>query len=176
MRAARPSRAADSPLRCRQPIHLDPVHRHLDLEGIQPSIGSVGDAFDNALMETIIGLFKADASAPPSSTPGPTRPSPISSTPPPAGSTGTTTAGSTDQSGWSHQSIRASPRRCPQARDAAHMRAARNPGRFTQQQYDHLQPDPPEPHEPQDQSEPAKHENQCQRHAFLRHVGNLTRG
>jgi transposase InsO family protein len=33
---------------------------HLDLEGIQPSIGSVGDAFDNALMETIIGLFKAE--------------------------------------------------------------------------------------------------------------------
>jgi transposase InsO family protein len=33
---------------------------HLDMEGIQPSIGSVGDAYDNALMETIIGLFKAE--------------------------------------------------------------------------------------------------------------------
>ena len=33
---------------------------HLDLEGIRPSIGSVGDAFDNALMETIIGSFKAE--------------------------------------------------------------------------------------------------------------------
>jgi putative transposase len=33
---------------------------HLDLEGIRPSIGSVGYAFDNALMETIIGLFKAE--------------------------------------------------------------------------------------------------------------------
>lgn len=33
---------------------------HLALEGIQPSIGSVGDAFDNALMETINGLFKAE--------------------------------------------------------------------------------------------------------------------
>ena len=33
---------------------------HLALEGIRPSIGSVGDAFDNALMETIIGLFKAE--------------------------------------------------------------------------------------------------------------------
>jgi len=33
---------------------------HLDLECIRPSIGSVGDAFDNALMETIIGLFKAE--------------------------------------------------------------------------------------------------------------------
>jgi putative transposase len=33
---------------------------HLALEGIQPSIGSVGDAYDNALMETIIGLFKTE--------------------------------------------------------------------------------------------------------------------
>ena len=33
---------------------------HLDLEGIAPSIGTVGDAFDNALMETIIGLYKTE--------------------------------------------------------------------------------------------------------------------
>jgi len=33
---------------------------HLDLEGIQPSIGSVGDAYDNALMECVIGLFKTE--------------------------------------------------------------------------------------------------------------------
>ncbi|MFW6598937.1 IS3 family transposase [Microlunatus sp. Y2014] len=33
---------------------------HLALEGIHPSIGSVGDAYDNALMETIIGLFKTE--------------------------------------------------------------------------------------------------------------------
>ena len=33
---------------------------HLTLEGIRPSIGSVGDAFDNALMETINGLFKTE--------------------------------------------------------------------------------------------------------------------
>ncbi len=33
---------------------------HLILEGIRPSIGSVGDAYDNALMETIIGLFKTE--------------------------------------------------------------------------------------------------------------------
>ena len=65
---------------------------HLDLEGIRPSIGSVGDAYDNALMETINGLTRPSASAPPSSTTAPTRPSPTSSTPPPAGSTGTTTA------------------------------------------------------------------------------------
>ena len=33
---------------------------HLELEGIRPSIGSVGDAFDNALMETINGLYKTE--------------------------------------------------------------------------------------------------------------------
>jgi putative transposase len=33
---------------------------HLDLQGIRPSIGSVGDAYDNALMECVIGLFKTE--------------------------------------------------------------------------------------------------------------------
>jgi putative transposase len=33
---------------------------HLEIEGIQPSIGSVGDAYDNALMETVNGLYKAE--------------------------------------------------------------------------------------------------------------------
>lgn len=33
---------------------------HLALEGIRPSIGTVGDAYDNALMETINGLYKAE--------------------------------------------------------------------------------------------------------------------
>ena len=33
---------------------------HLELEGGRPSIGSVGDAFDNALMECVIGLFKTE--------------------------------------------------------------------------------------------------------------------
>lgn len=33
---------------------------HLELEGIRPSIGSIGDAYDNALMETINGLYKAE--------------------------------------------------------------------------------------------------------------------
>ena len=32
----------------------------LALEGIEPSIGSVGAAYDNALMETINGLYKAE--------------------------------------------------------------------------------------------------------------------
>ncbi len=38
---------------------------HLALEGIAPSIGSVGDAYDNALMETIIGLYKTECIARP---------------------------------------------------------------------------------------------------------------
>lgn len=33
---------------------------HLALEDIRPSIGSVGDAYDNALMETINGLYKSE--------------------------------------------------------------------------------------------------------------------
>jgi transposase InsO family protein len=28
--------------------------------GIEPSVGSVGDSYDNALAETVIGLFKAE--------------------------------------------------------------------------------------------------------------------
>lgn len=32
----------------------------LALDGIAPSIGSIGDAFDNALIETINGLYKAE--------------------------------------------------------------------------------------------------------------------
>ena len=59
---------------------------HLELEGGRPSIGSVGDAFDNASS----ACSRPSASAPPSSTPAPTGPSPTSSSPPPAGSTGTT--------------------------------------------------------------------------------------
>ncbi|MGP5039578.1 transposase, partial [Corynebacterium variabile] len=33
---------------------------NLALQGIAPSIGSVGDAYDNALIETINGLYKAE--------------------------------------------------------------------------------------------------------------------
>lgn len=33
---------------------------HLQIEGIRPSIGTVGDAYDNSLMESIIGLFKTE--------------------------------------------------------------------------------------------------------------------
>ena len=33
---------------------------HLMLEGLSASIGSVGDAYHNALMESIIGLYKTE--------------------------------------------------------------------------------------------------------------------
>lgn len=33
---------------------------HLALEGIRHSIGTVADAYDNSLMKTINGLFKAE--------------------------------------------------------------------------------------------------------------------
>ena len=33
---------------------------HLAEAGIDPSVGSVGDAYDNALAETVIGLFKTE--------------------------------------------------------------------------------------------------------------------
>jgi len=33
---------------------------HLELEGIRPSIGTVADAFDSALIETVIGLFRTE--------------------------------------------------------------------------------------------------------------------
>ncbi len=33
---------------------------HLALQGIAPSVGSVGDAYDTALMESVIGLFKTE--------------------------------------------------------------------------------------------------------------------
>lgn len=32
--------------------------------GIEPSVGSVGDSYDNALAETIIGLFKTEVIRP----------------------------------------------------------------------------------------------------------------
>lgn len=32
----------------------------LTLPGIEPSVGSVGDSYDNALAETIIGLYKTE--------------------------------------------------------------------------------------------------------------------
>ena len=37
-----------------------PLHRAPGRGGIEPSVGSVGDSYDNALAETINGLYKAE--------------------------------------------------------------------------------------------------------------------
>jgi putative transposase len=44
---------------------------HLALEGIAPSIGTVGDAYDNALIESVIGLYKTECIATTVFHPGP---------------------------------------------------------------------------------------------------------
>jgi len=61
------TRSAGPPLRRRQPVHLDPVLRTPGPRAIHPSIGSVGDAYDNALMECVNGLYKTECIAPASS-------------------------------------------------------------------------------------------------------------
>ena len=43
-----------------RPIRVHPLHRALAKAGIEPSVGSVGDASDNALAETINGLYKTE--------------------------------------------------------------------------------------------------------------------
>lgn len=36
------------------------IDDHRDVYGIEPSVGSVGDSYDNALAESIIGLYKTE--------------------------------------------------------------------------------------------------------------------
>jgi transposase InsO family protein len=50
-----------------KPVHLQdqpaPPHpgtKHLAEAGIEPSVGSVGDSYDHALTESVIGLFKTE--------------------------------------------------------------------------------------------------------------------
>ena len=60
--------AARNPDRDRLTHHSDRGVQYLSIKyterlaeaGIEPSVGSVGDSYDNALAETIIGLFKAE--------------------------------------------------------------------------------------------------------------------
>jgi putative transposase len=68
--------------------------------GAQPSIGSVGDSFDNALAETVNGLYKSELIYGPDQ--GPWRPSRTSNWPPWAGCIGTTPNASTATSTTSH--------------------------------------------------------------------------
>ena len=75
----------------------------LQLAGMIPSIGTVGDAYDNALAETTMGLYKTECirGDSPFRT-GPIRPWPTWKTSPPPGSTGTTPAGSCTASADGH--------------------------------------------------------------------------
>ena len=103
---------------------------HLIEAGIDASIGTVGDAYDNALMESQIGLYKTELIKR-------TRPveeaSPKSSWPPPSGSTGSTPPGCTLPSGTSRlpstkptTTLKTSPTGCW----SQHLKPPRNPGRF----------------------------------------------
>jgi transposase InsO family protein len=47
------------PLESTQYVAIRYTERLLEA-GIEPSVGSVGDSYDNALAETVIGLFKTD--------------------------------------------------------------------------------------------------------------------
>ena len=51
------------PLEPKQYTHIRYTER-LDEVGAAPSIGSVGDSYDNAMAETTIGLFKTELIAP----------------------------------------------------------------------------------------------------------------
>ena len=44
-------------------VSLVALHRALGADGIAPSVGSVGDSYDNALAESIIGLYKSEVIA-----------------------------------------------------------------------------------------------------------------
>ena len=41
-------------------IHIDCLHRAPDDVGAAPSIGTVGDSYDNAMAESVMGLFKTE--------------------------------------------------------------------------------------------------------------------
>lgn len=47
------------PLECKQYVSIRYTER-LAQAGVEPSVGSVGDSYDNALAETINGLYKAE--------------------------------------------------------------------------------------------------------------------
>ena len=70
--------ALEQALHDRRPLQGDGLIRHSDRgvqyvsikyterlaeAGIEPSVGSVGDSYDNALAETVIGLFKTEVIA-----------------------------------------------------------------------------------------------------------------
>ncbi|BGE87807.1 hypothetical protein Ms3S1_p10480 (plasmid) [Methylosinus sp. 3S-1] len=57
---ARSRQRSRAPQRPRRSIHLYKIHGAPRRSGVDPSVGSVGDIYDNALAETINGLFEAE--------------------------------------------------------------------------------------------------------------------
>ena len=58
--AAPAARRRDRPLRRRRPIRRVPYTERLAEIGARPSIGSIGDSYDNALAESVNGLYKTE--------------------------------------------------------------------------------------------------------------------
>jgi putative transposase len=75
---------------------------HLATAGIKPSTGTVGSSYDNALAESVIGLYKTELIKPR----GRGRASTTSRSPPRNGSTGSTTAARSSTATTSHRSKR----------------------------------------------------------------------
>lgn len=55
-----PPRRPALPQRRRQPVHVSPLRRMPRDIGATPSIGNVGDSYDNALAETVNGHYKTE--------------------------------------------------------------------------------------------------------------------
>ena len=73
----------------------------LDDVGAAPSIGTVGDSYDNAMAESVMGIFKTELHRNPAALPptaGPGRASTTSRSPPAPGCRGSTRSGSTPSS------------------------------------------------------------------------------
>jgi putative transposase len=96
---AGPAGGAGAPPGQGRPIPIDSLHRTLGRGGSGHLGGSRGDSYDNALAETIIGLYKTELIR----RRGPWRAWTRSSTPPWSGSTGSTTAGCWSRSGTSRR-------------------------------------------------------------------------
>ena len=91
--------------------------------GAAPSIGSVGDSYDNSLAESTIGLFKTELIG----RHGPGAPWRTSNWPPWAGSTGSTPAGSTARSATFHQQNSKPPTTVNERRAWPHRTNRRSP-------------------------------------------------
>ena len=57
---ADPGPAAGASFRRRRSTFVHSLHNRLTQAGIEPSVGSVGDSYDNALAESVIGLYKTE--------------------------------------------------------------------------------------------------------------------